>query len=172
MKRIPLGDGRFRLGALAVVLGLLLVGPIAADGYRFTFDFGWDLAQGAIPPDKDPQDPHFQYVENKLGIVPLTQAFDWNGGIGYEQAVRLQMSGGKIPEALQVFSEGFVAELIDTKVLIPLDDLLPKYAPNTWKSFTKEDLDLIRSFSPDRKIYFIPWKNIEPRVGLIRMDWL
>jgi putative aldouronate transport system substrate-binding protein len=141
-------------------------------GYRFTFTYGWDKAQGAIPPSKAPDDPHFQYVEKKLGVVPLTQPYDWNGGLGYEQQVRLQLSGGKIPEAMQVFSETFVSELINMNILIPLDDLLPKYAPIYWKSLTSDDKALLRSFSPDGKIYFIAWKNQEPRVGMIRLDWL
>lgn len=142
------------------------------EGYRFTFTYGWDKAQGAIPPSKAPDDPHFQYVEKKLGVVPLTQPYDWNGGLGYEQQVRLQLSGGDIPEAMQVFSEDFLSELINMKILLPLDDLLPKYAPNTWKALSEEDKALLRSFSPDGKIYVVAWKMMEPRVGMIREDWL
>jgi putative aldouronate transport system substrate-binding protein len=140
--------------------------------YRFTFTCGWDIGQGAIPPSEAPNDPHFQYIEEKLGIVPLTQPYEWDGGSGYEQSVRMQLSGGDVPEAMMLFSTEFTQELIETGVLIPLDDLLPKHAPRTWKLFSEKQWDLVRSFSPDRKIYFLPKIDDNPRVGLIRIDWL
>ena len=144
----------------------------ASGTYRFTFTYGWGVDQGAKPPSEAPNDPHFQWVENKLGIVPLTQPYDWDGGKAYIEGVRLQMSGGDIPEALQLFTAAFTTELIDSGVLIPLDDLLPKHAPDIWKFFTPSQWDLIRSFGPDGKIYFLPEVNNVPRVGMIRIDWL
>jgi putative aldouronate transport system substrate-binding protein len=140
--------------------------------YRFSLTVGWDMAQGAKPPSEAPDDPHFQYVESKLGIVPLSQPYEWNGGSGYEEQVRLQMSGGDIPEALRLFSTGFTQELIESGVLIPLDDLLPQHAPLIWKMYTEKEWELVRSFSPDRKIYFLPRIDRTPRVGMIRIDWL
>jgi putative aldouronate transport system substrate-binding protein len=82
------------------------------------------------------------------------------------------MSGGDVPEALQIYSTQFAQELIDLEVLIPLDDLLPEYAPRIWNYFTQMQWDLVRSFSPDGKIYFLPKIDPTPRVGLIRKDWL
>lgn len=140
--------------------------------YRFTYTYGWGIDQGAIPPEEAPNDPHFQYVEKKLGIAPLTQPYDWGGGTGYEQAVRMQLSGGDIPEAMQLFSADFCEELMTMGVLLPLDDLLPKYAPKIWNLFTEKQWELVRSFSPDRKIYFVPKIHVSPRIGMIRIDWL
>ena len=140
--------------------------------YRFTFTFGWGVDQGAVPPSEAPNNPQFQYVEKKLGIVALTQPYDWDGGSAYVQSMRMQISGGDIPEALQLYGSDFVQELIDSGVLIPLDDLLPVHAPLIWKKYTPQQWELVRSFSKDRKIYFVPKIDDVPRIGLIRIDWL
>ena len=166
---------------ITITVFLLLTSNVFGEGqgegssagtYRFTFTFGWGVDQGAIPPSEAPNDPHFQYVEKTLGIVPLTQPYDWGGGKTYIEGVRMQMSGGDIPEALQLFGTEFTSELIAQGVLIPLDDLIPTYAPEVWKRFTENEWDLIRSFSPDGKIYFLPAVDFVPRVGMIRIDWL
>ena len=146
--------------------------PVEPETYRFSFITDWDLAQGAIPPSEAPKDPHFQHVENIIGIVPLTQPYDWLGGFGYEKSVRMQLSGGDIPEAMRLFSMEFTQDLIESGVLIPLDDLLPVHAPHIWNLFTEKQWELVKSFSPDRKIYFVPMIDTTPRVGMIRIDWL
>jgi putative aldouronate transport system substrate-binding protein len=147
--------------------------PAADTGpYWFTYTYGWGVDQGAIPPSEAPNDPHFQYVSKTLGIAPLTQPYDWGGGTGYEQSVRMQLSGGDIPEAMQLYSSEFTQELMETGVLMALDDLLPKYAPKIWNLFSEKQWELVRSFSPDRKIYFVPKIDNVPRIGMIRIDWL
>ncbi|MGD9201991.1 MAG: extracellular solute-binding protein, partial [Chitinispirillia bacterium] len=100
--------------------------------------------------------------------------YNWEGGKGYEQSVRMLLSGGQeyIPEAMQIYTTDFAVELISNNVLTPLDDLLPKHAPLLWNKLSKKEWDLIRSFSPDNKIYFIPNVSADPRVSLIRKDWL
>jgi ABC-type glycerol-3-phosphate transport system substrate-binding protein len=66
----------------------------------------------------------------------------------------------------------FVQELFDMGILIPLDDLLAEHAPDILAMYSDADLQLIRSFAPDGKIYYLPGKRTEPRQGMIRADWL
>jgi putative aldouronate transport system substrate-binding protein len=167
------------LGITLLVLSVMLMtsceestGVPPSEVYRFTYTHGWGTDQGAIPPSEAPNDPHFQYVEKVLKTVPLTQPYEWGGGVGYVEQVRLQISSGNMPEALQLFGDDFTNELIQSDALVALDDLLPKYAPEAWKMFTQNEWDLIRSYSTDGKIYFLPTVDFVPRIGLIRKDWL
>lgn len=148
--------------------------PAASSGtYRFIATHSWDLAQGRVDFKDQPENQYFQYVENKLGIVPQSYCFEWGGGTGYIESVRLLLASGIIPEAIiEVFQTAFVKELYDLGLLIPLDDLLAKHAPLVLAQFSKEDLDIIRSLTPDNKIYYLPSKGNEPRQGMIRADWL
>ena len=71
--------------------------------YRFTLAWSWDRAASSpLALDQLPTDIHFQYIEKLLETVPLTQLYDWEGGIGYENSIRLNLSDGDIPEALQL----------------------------------------------------------------------
>ncbi|MDC7232756.1 MAG: extracellular solute-binding protein [Spirochaetales bacterium] len=148
------------------------VQPEESGPYYFTAAGPWDLAQGRIDFAKQPEDPVFQYVIDQIGIAPQTYAYDWEGGTGYLQNVRLLLASGTIPEAiLEPFTTNFVKELYDLGVLIPLDDYLEN-APDVMAMYSDEDLKIIRSLTPDGKIYYLPGKNIEPRQGMIRADWL
>lgn len=141
--------------------------------YRFIATHSWDLAQGRIDFEKQPDDPVFQWMEKTVGIVPQTYVYDWEGGRGYIEKVRLLLASGILPEAiLEPFDMSFVKDLYDMGILIPLDDLLPQYAPDVLAQFSEAELQIIRSLTPDGKIYYLPGKSIEPRQGMIRADWL
>lgn len=145
----------------------------AAAAYRFAATHSWDLAQGRIDFEKQPADPYFQWVEKTLGVVPQSYCYEWDGGKGYIEGVRLLIASGVIPEAiLEPYELSFVKELYDMGILIPLDDLLATYAPDVMAQFTESDLQIIRSFAPDGKIYYLPNKTNVPNIGLIRKDWL
>jgi len=141
--------------------------------YRFVATHSWDLAQGRIDFEKQPNDRYFQWVEKTVGVVPRSHCYDWDGGKGYIEAVRLLIASGTIPEAIiEPYELSFVKELHDMGILIPLDKLVGEHAPDVMSQFTETDVDIIRSLAPDRKIYYLPNKTTVPNVGLIRKDWL
>jgi len=145
----------------------------AEEPYRFVATHSWDLAQGRIDFEKQPDDPVFQWVEKNVGIVAQAYCYEWEGGKGYVESVRLLLASGTLPEAiLEPFELSFVKELYDMGILIPLDDLLAEHAPDVLAQLSEADLQIIRSFAPDGKIYYLPDKLIEPRQGMIRADWL
>lgn len=167
------------LGMLLTCWVLVIGGQIVlaqdAAGYRFIFAHGpWDLAQGRIDVSEQPKDPYFQYVEKTYGAAPLTISWEWDGIKGYIQGMRLYMASGQTPEAMKIVDMQFATELIEAGMLMPLDELLPKYAPDLWKFVPEDAWNIIRSMSSDRKIYYVP--DIPPiywsRSGFIRQDWL
>ena len=146
---------------------------VTGTAYRFIATHSWDLAQGRIDFEKQPNDPYFQWVEKKLGVVPQSYCFEWDGGKGYIEGVRLLIASGKMPEAIiEPYELSFVKELYDMGILIPLDSLVKKNAPDLMAQLSAGDLDIIRSFAPDGKMYYLPNKTTVPNVGLIRKDWL
>jgi putative aldouronate transport system substrate-binding protein len=134
----------------------------------------WDLAEGRIDPDEQPADPYFQYVQKATGIAPLTISWEWEGQKGFLQGLRLHLASGEMPDAIRGADLTLAQELIDGEKLIPLDDLLKEHAPQTYEAVGERMWNLIRSYSPDGKIYFIP--NLQDplgrRTGFIREDWL
>ena len=158
------------------VLCLSVSTAFAADEpYRFVFAHGpWDLAEGRIDISEQPSDPYFQFVENTYGVAPLTISWEWDGITGYIQGLRLYLASGDAPEAMKIVDMTLTQELIDAEMLLPLDDLLPEYAPDLWNFIPEDVWNIVRSFAPDRKIYYIP--DIPPifwgRAGFIRKDWL
>ena len=147
--------------------------PTSESGaYVFTATHSWGLDQGRIDFKDQPKDPVFQYIRDTVGSVAQTWCYEWGGGVEYMESIRLQLASGDIPEAIfEPFMTSFVKELCDLGVLIPLDDYL-NHAPLVMAQFSKEDLDIVRSLTPDGKIYYLPGKSIEPRQGMIRADWL
>jgi putative aldouronate transport system substrate-binding protein len=143
-----------------------------AGPYIFTATHSWGLDQGRIDFKDQPNDPVFQFMVKTLGMAAQSYCFEWNGGNEYKEQVRLLLASGTIPEVIfEPFQTDFVKELYDLGVLIPLDDYLDR-APLVMAQYTKEDLEIIRSLTPDRKVYYLPGKSLEPRQGLIRADWL
>ena len=143
--------------------------------YHFITAYGpWDLSEGRIDIEKQPDDTYFQYVEKTVGTAPLTISWEWEGVTGYVQGLRLHMASGEIPHAMKIASQELAVELIENDVLIPLDDLLKSYAPDVLKGISEQELNLIRSQAPDNKIYYMPQIRDLPqiRAGFIRTDWL
>jgi putative aldouronate transport system substrate-binding protein len=166
-----------KLIGVCLLVGLLTIAAatsFAVDKpYRFIATHSWDLAQGRIDFEDQPEDPVFQWLEKHIGIVAQSYCYDWEGGKGYIESVRLLLASGTLPEAiLEPFELSFVKELYDLGILIPLDDLLEEHAPLVLAQYSEADLQLIRSLTPDGKIYYLPGKSIEPRQGMIRADWL
>lgn len=93
----------------------------------------------------------------------------------YSQSMTLLFAGGELPDLLQTkgINTPEVAPAIDAGVLMPLNELIDKYAPNIKKKVPKESWDSAR-VSKDGKIYGIPQENpiTNSAVTYIRKDWL
>lgn len=169
----------------ALLLILLAVGlPLFAGGageaaeseegsYRFSLAWGpWDVSQGRIDVDEQPDHPWFQYVESQVGVAPLTKSWEWEGGKGYMQGLRLAMAGGEEFEAIMPWEQTFAQEMIEAGRALPLDDLIPNY-PNVAAYYPEDVWDAIRD-QQGGKIYYIPQPApmVTSRAGFIRKDWL
>ncbi|MFP4510417.1 MAG: extracellular solute-binding protein [Spirochaetota bacterium] len=141
--------------------------------YRFSYATGpWDVGQGRIDVSEQPDHRWFQYVEEELGVVPLTQSWEWEGSEGYLQGLRLALAGGEEFEAIMPWSPTFAQELIDAGQVIPLDDLITQF-PNIEALYSAEVWDNIRT-QQGGQIYYIPQPApiVTARPGFIRRDWL
>lgn len=68
---------------------------------------------------------------------------------------------------------GVEQTLINQGGALALDELLPKHAPNVWERIPEEAWNIVRSASPDGKIYYVPKVYLIPeRAALLRQDWL
>ena len=171
-------NGKTKFWQLIIMCCILCLSAsvaLAEEPYRFVLAYGpWDLAEGRIDISEQPDDPYFQYVEKTYGVAPLTISWEWEGIKGYIQGMRMHIASGELPEAMKVVDLQYGTELIEAGVLLPLDDLLPKYAPKLWNSIPEEIWNVVRSMASDRKIYYVPdrpplyWS----RAGFIRQDWL
>jgi putative aldouronate transport system substrate-binding protein len=177
-----------RLSRVMIVVGVLLMlavaSPLFATGsteaaagaegtHRFSHATGpWDVSQGRIPVSEQPEDPYFQYIEQTVGVAPLTQSWEWEGSTGYVQGLRLALAGGEEFGAIMPWSPALVQELVDGGRVIPLDDYLED-APYTASIYTDEVWDSIRT-QQGGQIYYIPQPQpkVTVRAGFIRQDWL
>lgn len=163
-----------------VLLALLLPIGLWAEPQRETPEQFTVVDSLDVPdPEKQPDDPYWQWVFDRYGIAPIVTSYEWGGGINYVQSLRLALAGGEEFEVIgRIWDEALAKELIEGGVLIPLDDLLAKYCPSIWNQVSEDQWDLVRAFAPDRKVYFIPrwYSNVttiySTRCGMIRQDWL
>lgn len=124
------------------------------------------------PPLPDSNNKYTQYFIKKLGIEPVYETAPWGGGADYAQKLQTMIASGDLPDIIRPMN-GIEQTLITQGGALALDDLLPKYAPNLWNYFPKEIWDIVRSTSPDGKIYYIPsLQNTNNRGLIIRTDWL
>ncbi|WP_179232975.1 extracellular solute-binding protein [Paenibacillus rigui] len=93
----------------------------------------------------------------------------------FKQKLQLIFASGEIPDLLQTdgINSTEVAPAIDAGVLLPLNDLIDKYAPNMKKALPKEAWQY-GTVSKDGVIYGIPTLEPAPYGGasFIRKDWL
>ena len=86
-------------------------------GYRFIGAYGpWDLSEGRIDIEKQPNDPYFQYVEKATGAASLTISWEWEGVTGYVQGLRLYMASGDMPDYMKIASQELAVELIENDI--------------------------------------------------------
>jgi putative aldouronate transport system substrate-binding protein len=117
---------------------------------------------------------HFQAQDlaKNFGISFTSPQGNWNGGAQYVQDLQLRIVSGDMPDIFLPWN-GIEYDLAKQGAIADLTDLLPKYAPNVWKSIPKDVWDIVRANSPDGRIYYIPqvWNDLS-NVGMIRKDWL
>jgi putative aldouronate transport system substrate-binding protein len=93
----------------------------------------------------------------------------------YEQSLSLTLAGGELPDILQTkgINTAEVAPAVDAGVLLPLNDLIDRHAPNL-KAKVKPDSWKSGRVAKDGVIYGIPGDNAitNGTVVYIRKDWL
>ena len=125
------------------------------------------LAKGTLP---GPDDPHVQKVLEETGVQ--YELISTPAGSDPVENLNLMFASEDYPDIFRPIG-GFEQTLISQGAALPLDDLLPKYAPHVWERIPKEAWDVVRSATPDGKIYYVPKVNlVTERAALIRQDWL
>ncbi|MCA0757646.1 extracellular solute-binding protein [Paenibacillus sp. N4] len=125
------------------------------------------MGVGTIP---DRNNDHVKYVEEKTGVV--YELVTTPPGSEPTEFLNLMIASDDLPDILRPIG-GIEQTLIKQGGALPLDDLLPQYAPNVWKNIPQEAWDIVRSASPDGHIYYVPKVFLVPeRAPMIRQDWL
>ena len=125
------------------------------------------MGVGTIP---GADNPHVQYVAERTGVE--YQLVTTPPGSEPTEYLNLMIASDDLPDILRPIG-GIEQTLIRQGGALALDDLLPQYAPNVWKNIPQEAWDVVRSASPDGKIYYVPKVFLVPeRAPLIRQDWL
>lgn len=125
------------------------------------------MTKGTLP---GPDDPHVQQVLEATGVQ--YELMSTPAGADPAEYLNLMFASEEYPDIFRPIG-GFDQTLISQGAALPLDELLPKYAPNVWKNIPKEAWDVVRSATPDGKIYYVPKVYLVPeRAALIRQDWV
>ncbi|RRJ66650.1 extracellular solute-binding protein [Paenibacillus oralis] len=125
------------------------------------------LGAGTLP---DSDNPHVKYVDEKTGVE--YRLITSPPGSEPVQYLNVMIASADYPDILRPVG-GVEQALIKQGGALALDELLPKYAPNVWKNIPEEAWDIVRSASPDGRIYYVPKVFLVPeRAPLIRKDWL
>lgn len=93
----------------------------------------------------------------------------------YDEAIALLLAGGDMPDILQTkgINQSQIAPAIDAGVLLPLNELIEKHAPNLMANVPKESWASSK-VSKNGVIYGIPQENPirNGTVVMMRQDWL
>ncbi|WP_282940564.1 extracellular solute-binding protein [Paenibacillus sp. RC67] len=129
--------------------------------------FKTHMGKGTIP---DNNNAHVKYVAEKTGVQYALSTSP--PGADPTENINVMIASGDLPDIMRPIG-GVEQTIIQQGGALALDDLLPKYAPNVWKSIPKEAWDVVRTASPDGKIYYVPKVYMIPeRVPMIRKDWM
>ncbi|UOQ84894.1 extracellular solute-binding protein [Gracilibacillus salinarum] len=125
------------------------------------------MGKGTIP---DSDDPHVQYVKEKTGVE--YELITTPPGSEPAEYINLMIASEDFPDILRPIG-GVEQTIINQGGALALDELLPKYAPHVWERIPEEAWDIVRTASPDGKIYYVPQVYLVPsRAALLRQDWL
>ncbi len=127
------------------------------------------LRTWSSPPEAD--HPYVRYVTEKTGVEPEIRAISGNYAEGLQM---IFASGMNVPDVFRPLNTGVDATLVEQDAAVPLDELLPLYAPDMWKNIPERVWNLMRADSKDGHIYIIPQVYIDyaERGWIIRQDWL
>ncbi len=130
------------------------------------------LGKGTIPTSDD---PHVQYIKEKTGVEYQLETTP--PGSEPAEYINLMIASGEFPDILRPIG-GVEQTLITQGGALALDELLPKYAPNVWERIPKEAWDIVRTASPDGKIYYVPkytWclhvQHYYVKIGSKLLEW-
>ncbi|MEI7025387.1 ABC transporter substrate-binding protein [Paenibacillus sp. y28] len=125
------------------------------------------LGKGTTP---DANNAHVKYVAEKTGVSYKLETTP--PGADPAQNINVLIASNDLPDIMRPVG-GVEQALIQQGGALALDDLLPKYAPHVWSRIPKEAWDVVRTASPDGKIYYVPKVYLIPeRVPMIRKDWM
>jgi len=125
------------------------------------------LGTGTLP---ESGDPHIEYVKEKTGVEYVLENVP--AGADAAEHINMMIVSDDLPDILRPVG-GVEETLIDQGGALALDDLLLEYAPHVWERIPDEAWDIVRTASPDGKIYYIPKVYLIPeRAALIRQDWI
>lgn len=174
--------GKSTVTAMAAVLSVSLMAGCSnsgnAPGNEGSVDKGGEKSEtvkvfkshigvGKIP---DANNEHVKYVEEHTGVI--YDLMSTPPGSEPTEYLNLMIASNELPDILRPIG-GIEQTLIKQGGALPLEDLLPEYAPNVWKNIPEEAWDVVRSASPDGHIYYIPKVFLVPeRAPMIRQDWL
>ena len=138
MKRV------WKRAALALVLALSLVaGSFAADAPVTISVF--QLENFPVPAKDNRM---YKMIQDKLGV-----SFTWDIAVGnIDQKVGVMIASQDYPDVLTVNSNKF----IEAGALIPLEDLIEKYAPNLKRHYQADPTVWAKMFEKDGHIYCLP----------------
>ncbi|WP_158560852.1 extracellular solute-binding protein [Paenibacillus contaminans] len=117
--------------------------------------------------------PVFQQIEQKTGVKLQWEVTPPDQ---FKQVMQLKLASGKdLPDLIQMPNGASdMVKYGSEGLLLPLEDLIDKHAPNIKKLFEK-DPNIVKSLkSPDGHIYGLPTLNYSPQMTtmIIRKDWL
>ncbi|GAF63255.1 sugar ABC transporter sugar-binding protein [Bacillus sp. TS-2] len=125
------------------------------------------LSKGVLPGSDD---PHVQYVLEETGVE--YELMTPPAGSDATEYINMLFASEDYPDIFRPIG-GMERTLIQQGAALPLEDLLPEYAPNVWNSIPEEAWDVVRSATPDGHIYYVPKVYMIPeRAALLRQDWL
>jgi ABC-type sugar transport system, periplasmic component len=119
------------------------------------------------------------YEQDKTLVPEIEKAtntklsIEWSPRDGYRDKLSTVLASGKLPDVIMLYNNDDVEFLKKQGAIIPLDDLLAKYAPNYLSRLSKADYPFIRDLG-DNKIYTINQLIDFPPLysWMIRQDWL
>ncbi|NMI03681.1 extracellular solute-binding protein [Paenibacillus sp. SZ31] len=125
------------------------------------------MGVGSLP---TADNPHVKYIAEQTGVQ--YELITTPPGSEPSEYLNLMIASDELPDILRPIG-GIEQTLIQQGGALPLDELLPEYAPHVWESIPQEAWDIVRSASPDGKIYYVPKVFLVPeRAPLIRQDWV